>query len=542
MLIKRYSHLLILLIITLVLFNIEIHKIYPFEFDTSVYLTLLESLIRTGKAMMPIVSGSFPSICDINLNCSFMHPAVNGQQLFTQLPTDYTSGIALLFIPFFIHNILAIFYDVKVSLIYLIQIYSAGACLLYLISAGLMIKYSKLNLAQQFVYIAISFISQVLIIQNAANGIVGELYASTLISNVAIGLAFNLKKEKLGSFHLICAILLGIAVESKISSIFPAFAIFGVILLKSYYEKKGVLNILMLIFFISLAKIIAVTYYYFIFDFNFNNLVMYFNSIRGVYSYNAGAGMSWGDTNITKQLSMIFLNHKINPILYIGAIFIGTSFILSITNRNTNILLSLSFVTFILASSLIFPIIFKFPYTRILSPFFGLYPLVFLPMLQCLIELKKKSYIGTGIVNILLATIIFAAYQISPPRFPIFKRPQAQNFEPFSNSYQNFNAKVTDIFLTSHFFSMPWDIYLSGILDNQGPLNRNTLYGDQSIQKNISNIADFYVLQSCRWGHCTKENQIEVPMQSYQGVKTSFKCNLLPQNEKAIYKLFKCTK
>ena len=98
--IKKNSHLLILLIVTFVLFNIQIHRINPFEFDTNVFLTLLESLIRTGKAMIPIVSGSFPSICDLNLNCNFVHPVINGQQLFTQLPTDYTSGIALLFIPY----------------------------------------------------------------------------------------------------------------------------------------------------------------------------------------------------------------------------------------------------------------------------------------------------------------------------------------------------------------------------------------------------------------------------------------------------------
>jgi hypothetical protein len=539
--IKKNSHLLILLIVTFVLFNIQIHRINPFEFDTNVFLTLLESLIRTGKAMIPIVSGSFPSICDLNLNCNFVHPVINGQQLFTQLPTDYTSGIALLFIPYLINNILTFFYDVKVSLIYLIQIYSAGACLLYFISAILIIKYSKINLAQQFIYIAISFISQILINQNAANGIVGELYASTLISNVALGVAMTLKEEKLRSFNLICAVLLGIAVESKISIIFPAFAIFSVILLKNYYEKENKLNTLTLIFFICLAKITAVIYYYFIFDFNFNNLVKYFNSIRGVYTYNAGAGMSMGNTNITKQLSMILVNDKVNPILYIGAICSAISFILAFTIRKKNILMSLTFVAYILASSLIFPIIFKFPYTRILSAFFGLYPLVFFPIFQYLIEVQKKSFIRIGIVNILLTSMVFTAYQISPPRYSLFKQPQTQNFEPFIKSYPSFNAKVTDIFLTSHFFSMPWDVYLSGILDNQGPLNKNTLYGNQTIQENISNITDLYVLQSCRWGHCAKENQIEVTMQSYQGQIKSLRCSLIPRDEKAIYKLFKCS-
>jgi hypothetical protein len=218
---KKYSYLIPLLAITVGFYNIEIYRIYPFEFDTNVYFTLLESLIRTGKALIPIVAGGLPSICDLNLNCSFLHPDINGQQLFTQIPPDYTSGISLLFIPLLINEIYKIFFDIKISLVYLIQIYSASACLLYFLSASLIIKYSSINLSKQFIYIAISFISQILIIQYAANGIIGELYASIIISNVAIGLALNITKTQSKIFYYICAILLGIALESKISTIFP---------------------------------------------------------------------------------------------------------------------------------------------------------------------------------------------------------------------------------------------------------------------------------------------------------------------------------
>jgi hypothetical protein len=89
---------------------------------------------------------------------------------------------------------------------------------------------------------------------------------------------------------------------------------------------------------------------------------------------------------------------------------------------------------------------------------------------------------------------------------------------------------------------MPWDIYLSGALDNQGPLNSHVLYGDQSLhQKIIVDLGDIYLIQSCRWGHCSKEARIDVTIPSYKGQPASLKCNLVQPVSKAIYRLYKCT-
>ena len=314
--IKKYFFLLPLLAITAGLYNIQIQRISPFEFDTSVYFTMLDSLIKTGKVLIPIVAGGLPSICDVNLNCNFLHPNITGQKLFTQMPPDYTSGISLLFIPFYINQIISIFYETKLSLLYFIQLYIAGAALLYLISASLVIKYSNINWSEQITYLLISFVSLILIIQYAANGIIGEFYASILISNIAIALAITLTKKQSKIFYYICAIFLGIAIESKISSIFPVVLIFSILVIKSYLQERKLIEVFILVFLISLAKLIAIIYYYVIFGFSLDNIFIYFNSIRGVYSYNAGAGMSWGDSGVIKQLSMIFTNGKINTIIY----------------------------------------------------------------------------------------------------------------------------------------------------------------------------------------------------------------------------------
>lgn len=539
--IKKYLYLLPLLAISASLYNIEIFRIYPFEFDTNVYFTLLESLIRTGKALMPIVAGGLPSICDINLNCSFTHPDIAGQQLFTQMPPDYTSGISLLFIPALINKIISAFYSSKISLIYLIQIYSIGAALIYLLSSILIIRYSKINWHKQIIYIIISFVSQMLIIQYAANGIIGELYASILISNIALILALTINQANSRAFYFVCATFLGIALEAKISSVFPVGAIFSIIVFKNFQQRKF-FDIFILIILISLAKFIAVIYYYCIFNFSINNLIVYFKSIEAVYLYNAGAGMGWGNTGIIKQLSLIFLNEKINLIIYAGSICYVVFLFHAVKTKNKALFTLMAFSAYAMFSALIYPTIFKFPYTRILSPFFGLLPLSFLPFLEYLGQIIKNKYFRNGIQVTAMSLLIFSVYHLSPLHFPLFERPPEKIIESFSKSYPDFKSSPSAIFITSHFFGMPWDIYLSGALDNEGPLNSHTLYGDQSLQHKIVGINDAYLIQSCRWGHCSKESQIERRIPSYQGHQASLRCTFIkPADEKTIYKLYECS-
>jgi hypothetical protein len=495
----------------------------------------------SGKILIPIVAGGIPSICDINLSCNFLHPDLTGQKLFTQMPQDFTSGISLLFIPFYINKILSFFYETRSSLLYLIQLYSAGASFLYLFSACLIIKYSRINFIQLVIYILISFIAQILIIQYAANGIIGELYASVIIANVAIGLAITLTKEHSKAFYCVCALFLGIAIEAKISSIFPAGAIFSILVIKTFMQRRKILDIFLLIFLFSLAKLIAIFYYFVIFGFSVDNLFMYFNSIRGVYLYNAGAGMGWSDTGVIKQLSMIFANEKIHVIIFTGIICYGISLLFVVKTKDKNVLILLAFTTYVILSSLIYPIIFKFPYTRILSPFFALLPLTFLPLIEITVNLVKNSYVKNCALAILLAPLLFISCQISPPNLPVLSQSLEKNFEPFSKFYPDFKPSSSAVFLTSHFFGMPWDIYLSGALDNQGPLNSHVIYSDHSIHQKIIDLGDIYLIQSCRWGHCSKEAQIDRVIPSYKGHPASLRCNFVQPASKAIYRLYKCT-
>jgi len=488
--------------------------------------------------LIPIATGGLPYICDIDFNCSFSHPDIAGQQLFTQMPPAYTSGISLLFIPALINKIIYFFYNSKYSILYFIQIYSLGAALIYFLSSFLIIKYSKINWSEQIIYILISFVSQILIMPYAANAIIGELYASVIISNVVIGLAITLTKDHSRAFYYICAFFLGIALEAKISSIFPVGAIFSVLVIKSILQKKRLLDIFILIFIISLAKIIAIIYYFFIFNFNVDNLLTFFNSISDVYLYNAGAGIRWGGTSVIKQLSMIFINEKINIIIYIGIICYGIS--LAFAVKTKNILLSV-FIVYVFFASLIYPIIFKFPYTRILSSFYAVFPLTFLPLLKIVVNLTTNSYLKKYASIVLLSPLLYISYQILPPNLPLSIQPSEQHFEPLSQSYPVFNPSTSAVFLTSHFFGMPWDIYLSGVLDNQPPLNSHVIYSDLSIHQKILELGDIYFIQSCRWGHCSKETKIDMIVPHYKHYSASLKCKLIQPEFKAIYRLYKCT-
>ena len=184
-------YLLALFGVSLLIYQSAIFRIQYDEFDTTVYYVLLESLITLGKPLIPIITGSLQVICDPSLYCGLNHPTIFGQQLYTQLPSEYTSGITMLFIPYYLNKLISYFYDVNLSVFYLIQIYCMGACLLYIFSSYILIKYSKINKFDIVIFLCVSFISQVFILNYGTRGIVGEYYSSILISNIAIMIILN---------------------------------------------------------------------------------------------------------------------------------------------------------------------------------------------------------------------------------------------------------------------------------------------------------------------------------------------------------------
>lgn len=537
---KKYNYLFITTLLSLALYNLVLHKIYAFEFDTSFYFTMLTNLIIKGKVLMPVVVGSLPSICDTSLNCGFQHPNIVGQQLFTQLPAENTSGILLLFTPLLIHKIFSNFSNIELSLSYFIQLYSIGAALIYFATSSLLIiNFNKIkyNLIKFF---SLSCLSLSLIVQFSANGIVGELYSSIIISNVAIALLINIFNNKSDKFYYVCAVFLGIALEAKSSSLFPIGAILFILGLQRFSSTRKILPLFKIIIFFVTAKIFTFLYYSYIFNFDVSSLLKFISSNQAVYKSNAIAGLTWQGTGILKQLQMIILDEKIMILFIIGIFCLFLSIFISIYIKNKiNILLSF-FIILILLSSLVYPLIFKFPYIRILTPLVGLFPLAFLPLIININNFISNNRIKFLFFSLLLIQFSYFSYYMTPIRLPLFSLQSPRSFEPLSQSYPNFVQSSSDVFLSGHFFQTPWDIYLSSILDKNSPLNTNIIYGDVSIQNNITSIGNIYIIQTCRWGHCSQDNEIIGSIRSYKNTAKKLNCTLIPPANNNIYKLYKC--
>ena len=523
--------------ISLLIYQSAIFRIQYDEFDTTVYYVLLESLITLGKPLIPIVTGALQVICDSELYCGFNHPAIFGQQLFTQLPSEYTSGITLLFIPYCLNKLINIFYDVNLSLFYFIQIYCLGASLLYLCTSYLLIKYSKIDKFDIVIFLCISFISQMFILEYGTRGIVGEFYSSLLISNVVI--IVILQTNNSIKLYYLCALFLGIAIEAKIS-IFPvASVVFFIILLRAYLKDKNIKEVFILALLFCTPKIAAIIYYFVAHDYSVGNLFLYFKSIKDVYVHNANSGLNWGDSSITKQLRLIFsdLNTNIKLIYYLGVVCIVISIIDYIINKK--LLYNLVLIFIIIAASLIYPLTFKFPYPRIYTPFLAVFPLLFLPFITRSSQIINYPY-KKIIILIFLSYLTLIAYRSSPFKSNFLDLNKALKFESFNTAYPNFFPSPTSIFVTSGFFQMPWDIYLLGILEKQRPFDLNPIYSNYSISKIDNDLDNIYFIETCRWGHCHKDKTILKSIIFNKSNKGDFECTIIPPEKISIYHLYKC--
>lgn len=529
-----------------IFYNLIIYRVQPFEFDTSVYFVILENFITTGKILIPIVSRSIASICDPLLICSYVHPTINGQQIYEQLPPDYTSGITLLIIPKLINSILSLFNKNTVSLNYFIELYAASAAFIYFISSAFLLKFSKLSIDKILIYSLVTFISNLLLIQFAANGIVGELYSSLLLSAVAVIIFLTINSKNQLALNITGALLLGVALECKITSIFPVFFIFLIIIVKDFYDYKNFRRVASLIVAISLPKLIAFLYYCFVLDFNMGNLINFYKSSLLVYSINANAGLNWGESSVLKQLKLLFSNHLINSTIYFSIACLGMGILINLGKRNKELLLITMYVLCVLISALIYPLNFKFPYTRIYSAFFSLVPLCLLVFILTIQQFSSRKIYQSVITLIFLIPITLHTYLIRPASMPFFHRAEISKFEGIGDVYPNLIIPEGAIFLTTHFFSMPWDAYLSSKLGNDPYLRNHSIYSEQSYGINSShggklNVGDIYLLETCRWGHCSNKDFVEKNVKTnFDQKNTKLNCTLLKSTNKLIYRIYKC--
>lgn len=544
-----YITLIPILLVSIILYNLTIHRINPFEFDTAVYYSIFNNLISTGKVLIPIVSRNIAYVCDPSLTCSYVHPDIIGQQIYEQLPPDYTSGITILFLPAFLHNLLEIFAKNNLSLNYFTQLYAAGASIMYGISSYFLLRLSNANLQKVFIYLLITFITNLTLIQISSNGIIGELYSSILLSEVAVITLLTFNNLRSLRLCLLSSLLLGISIECKITSVFPVFTIILIILINDYINNRELKRLIFAITAIALPKIIALLYYTYILDFSASNLLNYLYSAKTIYSLNANLGLNWGQSSISGQVNSLLSNELVRSIIFLSFIFYISSLLINIKLKNKRLLILNLVVLFALISSLIYPLTFKFPYTRIFSSFISLVPtciLLFIFSLQSIKILEKWKYL---IPFIILIPLGIHTYFYRPMVFPLFKLLYENKFQPISNSYQSLDIPKDAVFLSPHFFSMPWDAYLSSVLDNTKPLDQHSIYSEQSYggnshHANTMKVNNIYMLETCRWEHCSKDKKISKYIKT--GEKDIFEeifCTLIPpKNIDSIYKIYSCSK
>lgn len=546
---EKYMPYILLTFACIVLYNLISYRIYPYEFDTNVYFAILQNFISHGKILIPIVAREISSICNSELICSYSYPAFTGAQIYEQFPPDYTSGFLLIFFPALLSNIISFLLDINPSIKFFIQIYSIAGVVIYFICCILILNKLKPNKYESALLVSSSFLGYILLVQFAANGIVGELYSSIILSLVALTVYIGIYKKFSLGLYILCSALLGTALEAKISTVFVVGIIFLSIIIKCYISYKNKLYIIYNLVAICIPKLLIFGYIFYSLDFNINNIFNYIKSSIFVYSINANAGLNWGESSIYKQILGLLSNPALNTIIYIALFSYLASACMLLKIKSKKSLLEFTYVSLILISSLIYPLTFKFPYTRIYSAFICLTPLCFLLLFSMVSRAYKSKYnyeffrwAPTGALSI----ISLYALSILPISIATFQPLKPTQFESVMDAYQTLNLPQDAIFLTPHFFSMPWDAYLSGALDHKSPLSSHNIYTEDSFGKQLNDRNSIsgkpvLLLESCRWGHCNKSEKlikiIKIP-NSRESIE--FICNLISPTINTYYKIYSC--
>lgn len=521
---KKIVIFFLLLLISYYIFFFLSSNVSVIDFDAAVYFTILEKFITTNHALIPIVLDDNSFICNKNFDCFFGHPPYFDGELSAQFPPEFTSGTYLFVLPKFIDNFVSIFFNPSYTLFYFIKIYSLGASLIFFGINFILLSFKKLSYIDLIRYFLISFLSVHFILVLTSYSAIGELYSSFFILPVAISLFFldSVIKNKTLYFILL-SFFLGFALECKLSSLFTVITLLIIICIN--FDRRNLFKLVIILFFFTLPKLLILLYYLILMNFNFES---FFNFIYSYYlniNYNAGAGINWANTTILKQINYLNTHNEFPNIFYFFIFYLIFSIILFVkSNNNKPIIISL-----IITSTLIYPIIFKFPYLRIFSYFVALFPLI-------LISFK---YINLGKNKLLLIgeLFFFLFFYFYFYNLPIIQSINNRSYEKIDVSYPNITfPNKNNIFITNHFFSFPWDIYLDNNLNKSGPLFNFPIYSSYSISKTkFNNDFNFFLIYSCRWGHCPKDNYVEWVIN-----QNNNKCELIKPKINSIYKIYKC--
>jgi|GEM_PF-4952313 len=522
-----------------------ISRIVSFEFDTIVFLTILESVITSGTVLIPFVEGIGSSICEFttSLNCTTAHPPVSGQQLYTQFPASYTSGLTLLLIPKLLHSISALFIPAVVSISYLVNLYALSAAFLVILSGAALASTASLTIYRSILFVLLSLMSSALCVSYGGDRIIGELFASILISGVSAALLLTWSKKTSIAFYAVAAVTLGVAVECKLSTLPLAMTLLCFTMAKYAASANSLKEPIVLFPLFLLPKIVSFFYIFASFDFDFSSFLGHMRSFQATVTYNATAGINWDGQTLTRQFQLLTSSPGIETFFYVTFFTFVIAIITSILNvKNSKSIGIVLFTLIISIAAALYPFVFKFPYPRIWLPFCALMPITLLSSLTAIGHFSRLKLFKNSILLIpaIVATAVLCLNVM--PSTEALDNP----IEDFNESYPAEIFPKSAIFFSNHFFSFPWDIYLSENLTEDSLFKRHTAYSFASAQELSGRDLEIYLLYTCRWGHCpkipTEKSNFKVSGATFPETGAGLTCTPIPpMTKKGPYFASKCS-
>jgi hypothetical protein len=508
-----------------------ISRIFSLEFDTLVFLTILESVITRGAVLIPFADGIGSSICEFttSINCTTAHPPVSGQQLYTQFPTSYTSGLTLLLIPKLLHWISTLFLPTAVSITYLVNLYALSAAFLVIFSGATLASTASLTINRSILFVLLSLMSIALCVSYGGDIIVGELFASVLIASVGAALLLTWSKKTSTAFYAAATIILGIAIECKISTLPLAMTLLCFIMAKYAASANSLRLPIVLLPLFLLPKIVSFFYIFASLSFDFSSFLGHLSSFQATAASNANAGINWGGQSLTGQFQLLTSSSSIETFFYVTF----STFIIAIITSILNVksFKSVGIVLFALIISIaaaIYPFVFKFPFPRIWLPFCALMPVTLLSSLTVISHFSRLKLFNNLILLIPSILMSLLLYLDVMPSTKARDNPIA----PFNESYPDEIFPKSAVFFSNHFFSFPWDIYLSENLTGHSLFKRHSIYSYASARELSGRDLEIYLLSTCRWGHCQKspleKSKFKVSGSHYPEGNRELTCTRIP--------------
>jgi len=523
---------LILAVCVLVVFwyctyRILSRNIYPLEFDTVVFVDLVLFFQSTGNPWTPVFLNDTGIVCAPS-GCNSFNGSVYQTNFLTP---DYTSGLGLLYgtaATVALFDLFSIDSHPKGAVINAYAFFVTGITVLSVASIAWLSRLSFINFT---IFILGVFLSVLFLIPFAADRIVGEFLSSLLLVTSASGLYFLTIDKQAKAGLMVVALILGLAVETKMSSLFTASFLLGVVYLTAWKleEKWGVLVLCTLAVIFPKTLFLFVTWFYL--GFNLEAISLFVEGMNNVASYNAAAGLNWNIDRFTSRWNMLAQH---DYVIWPSAIFlisIGLQIAWKFNQRHqTNVTKPLIALA-LMAVSLLFPIIYKFPYPRLLAQFVALIPLLLLSGLGSLATGHLRTLF---IVSAALIMIFLTAQQPIQKNALFTKTAAYERIESHTKEMEYISKAIMrpdTLILVNGFFGMPWDL-LYEIEDKQKhEIRFQSIYAPARIASNVIH------LQSCRYGHCDKGNALKISLKS--SPPRELACVLTNSTE--FYRLRTCT-